>query len=251
MDRLRYRTPDAGRRIHGSRISLNGSFLKTTTSRARRPAGNAAFSPNGSGRLKEMLGPPNTSTYWKVPFEWLPSQGLRTEDTAGDVSWVDADDDERFLAVVAGVLAASPDATDIAAVAADGAEDAARHLLQAPTTWEVSRRPGWWTILTVGGEPAAFVLPVIFGPAAAGGLDEGTVFHMGVLPEHRGRGLGRILLRRATRTLATHGVWRIYCDTAADNEPMIHLFESEGWHRLPAHERPVLDTDFNAPPGFL
>ena len=76
--------------------------------------------------------------------------------------------------------------------------------------------------------------------ANANGLDEATIFHMGVLPEYRGRGFGRALLRRATRV--AHGVWRIYCDTAADNLPMIRLFASEGWQRLPPHERPVVTS---------
>jgi ribosomal protein S18 acetylase RimI-like enzyme len=51
--------------------------------------------------------------------------------------------------------------------------------------------------------------------------------------------VGRLLLRRATRLLVEHGVWRIFCDTAETNAPMIHLFEDEGWRRLPRHERPL------------
>jgi ribosomal protein S18 acetylase RimI-like enzyme len=181
-------------------------------------------------------------TYGKVPFEWGPSQVLSDHDDPDGVSWLDADHDERFLEVVAGVLAASPDASDVAAVAAVGATNAARRLLDAPPAWGVSHESGWWTVLSFGAEPAAFVLPVTYDNCERDGLDEATIFHMGVLPEHRGRGLGRTLLRRATRTLVTHGVWRIICDTSANNEPMIHLFESEGWHRLPPHERPVLKS---------
>jgi ribosomal protein S18 acetylase RimI-like enzyme len=181
----------------------------------------------------------STPTYWKVPFEWGRGQVLADEDEPDGVSWVGAEDDERLLAVVARVLAASPDASDAAAVAGAGALQAARRLLDAPPRWGVSRQPGWWTLLTLGGEVAAFVLPVTYDTWARHGLDEGTIFHMGVLPEHRGRGLGRALLRRATRTLVVHGVGRISCDTAADNDPMIHLFASEGWHRREPHERPV------------
>ena len=100
--------------------------------------------------------------------------------------------------------------------------------------------------MTVGGSGAGFVLPVIYEGCARDGRDEATIYHMGVVPEHRGLGLGRLLLRRATRILVDHGVWRIYCDTPADNAPMIHLFEAEGWQRLPAHERPLVAP---APPG--
>jgi ribosomal protein S18 acetylase RimI-like enzyme len=83
------------------------------------------------------------------------------------------------------------------------------------------------------------VLPVTFDGCARDGLDEATIYHMGVAPRYRGRGLARLLLRKATRTLVDHGVWQIHCDTAAANAPMIHLFESEGWTRLPAEQQPV------------
>jgi ribosomal protein S18 acetylase RimI-like enzyme len=62
---------------------------------------------------------------------------------------------------------------------------------------------------------------------------------MGVAPSYRGRGLARLLLRKATQTLVDHGVWRIHCDTAAANAPMIHLFERNGWTQLPAEQQPV------------
>ncbi len=71
------------------------------------------------------------------------------------------------------------------------------------------------------------------------GLDEATIFHMAVLPGHRGQGLGRELLRNATRTLLARGVWRIYFDTATKSAPMTYLFESEGWKSLPRQGQPV------------
>jgi GNAT superfamily N-acetyltransferase len=95
-------------------------------------------------------------------------------------------------------------------------------------------------VLRYAGTAAGFVLPVIFDDCARDGLDEGTIYHMGVAPSYRGRKLAGLLLRRAAQTLVDHGVWRIYCDTAAANAAMIHVFESEGWQRLPATERPVL-----------
>jgi ribosomal protein S18 acetylase RimI-like enzyme len=88
-------------------------------------------------------------------------------------------------------------------------------------------------------QTAGFVLPVTYDGCSRDGLDEATIYHMGVSPAHRGTGIGRLLLRHATRLLVRHGVWRIYCDTPSNNERMIHLFESEGWTRLPAHERPI------------
>jgi ribosomal protein S18 acetylase RimI-like enzyme len=184
-------------------------------------------------------GSDRTPTYWKVPFEWDGGRSLTEKNAPDGVSWTTAEDDERLLGIVAQVLAASPDASDVAAVADRGAADAARHLLEAPPIWGMSRRPGWWTLLSIAGEPVGFVLPVTYDNSRRNGRDEATIFHMGVLPPFRGRGIGRALLRRATGTLLDHGVWRIYCDTAADNGPMIELFESERWHRLEAHQRPV------------
>jgi GNAT superfamily N-acetyltransferase len=181
----------------------------------------------------------DVATYWKIPFVWERGQALVEGDEPDGVWWTDGDDDARLLGVVAGVLAASPDASDVAAVAEAGAVSAARRLLEAPPSWGLRRALGWWTVLNVGGEAAGFVFPVTYDGCARDGLDEATIFHMGVLPHHRGRGLGGALLRRATRTLVSHGVWRIFCDTAANNAPMIRVFESQGWHRLPPHERPV------------
>lgn len=71
----------------------------------------------------------------------------------------------------------------------------------------------------VDGQPAGFVLPVTYDGCSRDGLDEATIYHMGVAPAHRGTGLGRLLLRRTTRVLVDHGVWRIFCDTPANNAP--------------------------------
>jgi ribosomal protein S18 acetylase RimI-like enzyme len=80
---------------------------------------------------------------------------------------------------------------------------------------------------------------------ARDGLDEGTIYHIGVLPERRGCGLGRLLLARGTDALLDHGVWMISADTAAENAAMIRLFEAQGWTRrpvirVPAHPLPGL-----------
>jgi GNAT superfamily N-acetyltransferase len=119
------------------------------------------------------------------------------------------------------VLASSVDASDVAAVDALGAEGAAARVLSPPAGF--SYDASWWQALTFDGVPAGFVLPVIFDGCA----------------RDRSRGLARLLLRRATNTMLDHGVWRLYCDTAAAIAPMIHLFESEGWTRLPAEEQPI------------
>jgi ribosomal protein S18 acetylase RimI-like enzyme len=178
-------------------------------------------------------------TYWKVPFERSgdPLAELPRRDVA--LSWIPAEGDERFLGTVEDVLGLSPDASDIARITKLGPAAAARDLIDAVPEWGMSRQPGWWELLALGGEVVGFVMPVTYDGCGRDGLDEATIFHMGVRPAHRGAGLGRLLLRRATQTLVEHGVWRIYCDTAANNHSMIHLFEAEQWTRLPPQERPV------------
>jgi ribosomal protein S18 acetylase RimI-like enzyme len=196
--------------------------------------------PGWTGQTDGVIQEPgDKSTYWKVPFEWTGSHSLSNAAAPADTSWVTAEDDQRFVGVVAEVLAVSPDASDITNVSAMGSLEAARHLIKAVPDWGFSRKRAWWQLLMIRDEAAGFVLPVTYDNCARDGLDEATIFHMGVVPVHRGRGLGRLLLRQATQTLVDHGVWRIYCDTASNNDPMIHLFQAEGWTQLPPHQQPI------------
>jgi ribosomal protein S18 acetylase RimI-like enzyme len=155
------------------------------------------------------------------------------------ISWITSDTDERFVNVVAKSLETSLDASDKAAVRSMGSAIAARTLLQSAPKWQCSREVDWWRLLCYRGEPVGFVLPVTFDVTVRVGLPEGTIFHTGVIPDLRGRGFGRLLLREAVQILMDSGVRRIFCDTDETNAPMIHLFESEGWERLPNREVPL------------
>ena len=176
-------------------------------------------------------------TYWRVPFEWAGGRRVRREADLPFVGWEEATGFPELTQLVGSVLASSVDASDMAAVEALGPEGAAKRILSPPTGF--SHRAEWWQLLLYGGAAVGFVLPVTFDGCARDGLDEATIYHMGVAPPDRGRGLGRLLLRKATEILVDHGIWRIHCDTAAVNAPMLHLFESEGWARLPPEEHPV------------
>jgi GNAT superfamily N-acetyltransferase len=177
-------------------------------------------------------------TYWRVPFELSGDRTVTLGSDAAGVEWQRAVGFPRLNQLVGAVLAASVDASDAAAVEALGPQGAAERILSPAEGF--SYRAEWWQLLLYGEAEAGFVLPATFDGCARDGLDEATIYHMGVAPEFRGRGFGRLLLRKATEILLDHGVWRIYCDTAAANAPMIHLFESEGWKRLPAEERPIM-----------
>jgi GNAT superfamily N-acetyltransferase len=182
--------------------------------------------------------PEHPQTYWKVAFEWPGDRVPSVEPSPPRVAWSPAADVPQLTCLVGRILAHSVGAWDIAAVSKLGAEGAAAKIL-APTRG-FSFQPEWWEVITLDRIDAGFVLPVIYDDCARDGLDEATIYHLGVAPEQRGRGLGRMLLRRATQTLLDHGVWRIFCDTGINNAPMIHLFQHEGWTRLPAHRQPII-----------
>jgi GNAT superfamily N-acetyltransferase len=177
------------------------------------------------------------ATYWKVPFEWTSADAPREEALPAGWSWSTGEDGAAPVELVADVLASSPGPEDLRAVEELGAAEAARRTLALADGFSYLAER--WHVLEVDGEPAGFVLPVVYDGCARDGLDEATIYHMGTGRAHRGRGIGRLLLRRATNVLVAHGVWRIYCDTSDDNAAMIHLFEREGWLRLPPHERPI------------
>jgi ribosomal protein S18 acetylase RimI-like enzyme len=177
--------------------------------------------------------------YRKVPFEWTTGRAIIERVPMEGISWITSDSDERFVNVVAASLAASLDTSDVAAVRSMGSVTAARTLLESAPKWQCSREVDWWRLLCHRGEPVGFVLPVTFDVLDRVGLPEGTIFHTGVIPAVRGRGFGRLLLREAVQILMDRGVRRIFCDTDETNAPMIHLFETEGWGRLPIREVPV------------
>ncbi len=177
------------------------------------------------------------STYWKVPFEWTAKTAPSEDALQDGVRWLSGSSAPQPVELVADVLSCSPGPEDRQAVESLGAEEAARRILTL--AYGFSYLPERWHVLMVEEHAAGFVLPVVYEDCSRDGLDEATIYHMGVAPAHRGSGIGRLLLRRATRVLVSHGVWRIFCDTPATNEPMIHLFEQEGWTRLPPYERPV------------
>jgi ribosomal protein S18 acetylase RimI-like enzyme len=103
------------------------------------------------------------------------------------------------------------------------------YLAQAKVDFDYE--PDWWAVAhDSAGAAVGFVLPVLFRDGRNDqGRPEGTIYHMGVVPEHRGHGYGRDLLLRATETLQNAGVWRILCDTDIRNTAMIQTFRNAGF----------------------
>lgn len=95
-----------------------------------------------------------------------------------------------------------------------------------------SYRVEWWQFgLNNSKEIVGFVLPVVFEGCAKEGLEEGTIYYIGVIPEYRGLGYANDLLSQGTRTLQQVGVWRVFCDTAVDNVRMISAFKRVGYRQ--------------------
>ena len=60
-----------------------------------------------------------------------------------------------------------------------------------------------------------------------GGL--GGIFGLGVLPEHRGKGLGRAILLEGVRRLRAAGAKEVMLQVATENKNALHLYESCGF----------------------
>jgi ribosomal protein S18 acetylase RimI-like enzyme len=52
---------------------------------------------------------------------------------------------------------------------------------------------------------------------------------IGIVPEHRGKGIGHLLLDRGMRWACEHGYEKLYNSVPATNERAIHFLEDHGW----------------------
>lgn len=57
----------------------------------------------------------------------------------------------------------------------------------------------------------------------------GAVQNVGVLPEHRGRGIGRALMLKALAGFAAVGVRRVFLEVTARNEPAVRMYRALGF----------------------
>lgn len=83
-----------------------------------------------------------------------------------------------------------------------------------------------WRIAELEGRPVGVILPQIFPDLRT----VGTLFHIGILPEFRGRGLGRILHAKGLELLSDE-VDSYVGSTHVLNTPMIRIFERNGCER--------------------
>ncbi|MDP4334224.1 GNAT family N-acetyltransferase [Curtobacterium sp. A7_M15] len=130
-------------------------------------------------------------------------------------------DDEEFEDLFAGVAVGSLDAHTLAAVAELGSRGAAADDLAFYRSLPGSR-DGWRVALDADGLVVGFVIATRTAYDAA-------ISSIGVLPQHRGRGVVDGLLAEGVRVHAEAGAPRVVGTTDATNTPMRRAFERAGF----------------------
>ncbi|SEG30552.1 Acetyltransferase (GNAT) family protein [Nonomuraea solani] len=154
----------------------------------------------------------------RLQFAWTPENGVPA--ATGALRFAEASDEE-FLAVFRQIAQGSLDAQTRTAVAAKGAEAAAREemdfYLNAP-----GKREWWRLAYTPEGEVAGLAIP----SATPYNVNVG---YLGVVPEFRGRGYVDEVLGEITRIHAANGEQRITATTDLGNAPMAAAFQRAGY----------------------
>ena len=165
----------------------------------------------------------------KIPFQWEEPQPLvQTPDRLIFKSLTEVGM-EAFVTAVGQAMTGSLDRSDQKKVHEHGAEQAAAQFL-AEAADDFNYKLEWWQLAYDHQEHlVGFVQPVLFRDCSKNGLEEGTLYYIGVVPEQRGNHYIYDLLLRSTYILQKVGVWRIYCDTDVLNRPMIQAFEKVGY----------------------
>jgi ribosomal protein S18 acetylase RimI-like enzyme len=147
---------------------------------------------------------------------------------------------EAFVTAVGRAMVGSLDQSDQKKVRELGVAQAAAHFLTEVTDY-FEYQPQWWQLgYDQQGNLVGFVQPVIYPGCSKDGLEEGTLYYIGVVPEQRGNRYIDDLLLHATSILQRVGVWRIYCDTDVLNQPMIQAFQRAGYQPAgPSYMRPL------------
>jgi len=143
--------------------------------------------------------------------------------------------DETLLPVlveaIGMVMSDSMDRSDHKAVREHDAKTAAEQFVAEAKDY-FAYQLAWWQLgYDDKGNLVGFVQPVTFPNCQKDGLEEATIYYVGILPEHRGKGYGYDLLCKATRLLQDMGVWQIWCDTDVYNKAMIQTFKRTGYEQ--------------------
>lgn len=170
-------------------------------------------------------------TYLKVPFVWEEPKPSIEVPSRLEFKAAKTLSHEVLLSAVAHVMESSIDASDRKQVVERGSRQVAEQFL-AESKDGFSYHDEWWQIgISSDDRVVGFVFPAIYEGCAKNGLEEATIYYIGVLPEYRGQGFATDLLLKGTRVLQDVGVWRVFCDTDVNNIPMISTFERVGYQQ--------------------
>lgn len=80
----------------------------------------------------------------------------------------------------------------------------------------------------------------------ANSREAGSVQNVGVVPEHRGLGLGRALILQALLGFREAGLRRVYLEATAENAPAVELYRSVGFRLIRTTFRQIPDSSATA-----
>ena len=129
-----------------------------------------------------------------------------------------------FVDAIAATLQGTPDTELQRDVEERGAHDAARDYLLDHQSLE--HRPEWFELAYAADGTLAGVIMGARNPTSA------VIAYVGVVPEHRGRGLAAPLVRRGTARLVAGGATEIRGDCDRANVAMAKAFERAGYERF-------------------
>jgi GNAT superfamily N-acetyltransferase len=153
----------------------------------------------------------------RVELRWPAKPGGALPPRPGRLAFRPADD-AQVLAVVRGTLDGTLDAHARRDVARDGADAAARAI--------VDELPGPRSLVRLAHDPAGRCVGITVPALRPWGPD---ISYVGVLPEHRGNGYAGELLVEATLLLAEGGATEITAATDVGNAPMAAAFARCGY----------------------
>lgn len=166
-----------------------------------------------------------------IPGKW-PS--LASGYHCSNWRWSDCED---FASALYQSFADSPDTQIIPSFRSwDGCKELTRLVAQSSYFW-----PSATQIIRIGREPVACI-QVMGGPDG-----KINIQNIGVIPGHRGLGLGSHLLGRALATIHKWGMPIIGLEVTADNRAAIKMYESFGFQRSGEVWKKVVPTDGKEP----
>ncbi len=92
---------------------------------------------------------------------------------------------------------------------------------------EISRKPGFRSEATWLLRNGENFCGTVQGVRERNGM--GAIQNLGIVPSHRGRGLGRALLLQALHGFVRAGLGRAFLEVTAQNEPAVRLYREVGF----------------------